>query len=173
MRRVGEKSGQTFLAGVPLQANGGFLQEWDGLTVQAGIAGFSKEAANNLAANGVSTFADLQAGTKFKFLTFGSVQNEPLAVNIPRGAPINDGRIGFEPANINTVFFGQVGPNQVVAAADKYALFGMTKDADGHWFVDRTKVGAQAVVQVVDFDPWDSVRGVLFVVLASAAQAVA
>jgi hypothetical protein len=173
MRRIGEKSAQTFLQGVPLQLNGGFLQEWDGVTVQSGIAGFSKENANNLVANGVSTFADLQAGSKFKFLTFGSVQNQPLAVNIPRGAPFNDGRIGFEPSNQNNVFFGQVGPNQTVVAADKGASFGMTKDADGHWFVDRTKVGATAVVQVVDFDPWDATRGVLFIVIASAAQLVA
>lgn len=174
VRRIIEDDVQVFLSGVPVQieaADGG-VQEWDGTTVLNGIAGFALEAASNLVTTGVP-----------KTLTFGSVPNEPLAVNIPRGAPLNDGRVGFEVAVADTIFRGQVGPLQTVDPTDVGKQYGLTKDTDNHWFVDKTKltVGVNTVVTIVKLDPQDqggyplsipptAPRGVYFVVNDEAAQ---
>lgn len=163
MRRMAEKAGGTFTEGVPVQwdtTNTG-IQEWDGTTITSGIAGTSKEIASNLATTGVA-----------RNLTFGSVPNQPLAQNIPAGAPINDGRIGFELADRDTVFFAQIGPAQTLALTDLTKQYGMTKDTDGHWFVDKTKatVGTNVVCQIVKLDDRDILRGVHIVFLATAQQ---
>lgn len=176
IRRIIEELTQTFLSGVPVQivaADGG-VKEWDGATVAFGIAGFSKEPANNLAAT-PSTPTTFTVGAGSKTLTFGSVPNETSAVNIPRGAPLNDARIGLEAADGDTIFLGQVGPAQTTVAGDVGKQYGMTKDTDGHWFVDKTKatVGTNTVVQVVKLDPNDisaTPRGVYFTVIPGAQQ---
>lgn len=163
VRRLAEKSAQTFLMGVPLQWDpvAAGLKEWDGVTIP-GIVGISKEPASNLTATGVK---------QFQQLTNSPVPNQPLAQPIVRGAPYNDGRTGFEVANADTTFFGQVGPAQTVAATDELTSVGLTKDSDGHWFLDKNKVGANAVVQITKLDTIDTVRGVQFVFLPSAIQA--
>jgi len=160
IRRVGEKASQTFLLGVPVQLSGGFVQEWDGVTIANGIAGFSKEIASNLTASGVAKTPGTRADVPF----------EPQAVTIFRGSPLNLGDIGFESAVDDSIFFGQVGPAQTTVQADIGAQYGMTKDADGHWFVDKNKVGANAVVKVVELDFNDTSRGVKFVVLYGSQQ---
>lgn len=159
--RVAEEIAQVFLLGTPVMvaADGG-IQAWDGETVVNGIAGISKVAASNLNGTGVA-----------KLLTFGSVPNEALAVNIARGAPFNDGRVDFETSVADTVFYGQVGPAQATLATDVSKQYGMTQDADGHWYVDKNKSGNQAVVQIVELDYNDTARGVHFKFLASAYQA--
>jgi len=175
MRRIIEEASQTFLVGVPVQiaAGDGGLKEWDGTTLANAIAGFSKEAGNNLAALGVAPTAAVPSAQS---LTFGSVPFQTSAKNI--GRPLfNDGRIGFEVAEADNVFQGQINPTgQTLAATDVGKTYGMTKDSDGHWFVDKTKTGANAVVQIVKLDPGDqssTPRGVYFVVLAAAAQLLA
>lgn len=177
IRRLPEEALQTFLDGTPVQiaAGDGGVQAWDGVTVAAGIAGFAKEIASNLAVLGVqpSMFgagaigavkASLGAGTR------ADVPNQPLAKTIFRGAPYNDTRIGFEVANTDTVFFGQVGPNQTPVPSDIGKQYGMTKDTDGHWYVDRTKTGAAAVLTIVKLDPIDTIRGVHFQINLAAQQ---
>ena len=177
VRRIIEDDAQTFLQGVPVQieaADGG-VQEWDGTTVAFGIAGFSLSAGSNLVTAGVA-----------KTLTFGSVPNESSAVNIPRGAPLNDGRVDFETADQDTVFRGQVGPAQTVSAVNVGVKYGMTKDSDGHWYVDTTKttVGTNTVCTIVKLDPVDqggfplatppsAARGVYFTIDAANTQLVA
>jgi hypothetical protein len=92
-QRLIEEATQTFLAGtvVTISADGG-ISAWGGATVSGAIGspvGISYEAASNLATTGKG------APTPFSPLTgigaavglFGSVQNEPLAVNISHGAP--------------------------------------------------------------------------------------
>ncbi len=176
VRRIIEDDAQTFLQGVPVQieaADGG-VQEWDGTTVAFGIAGFSLSAASNLTTTGVA-----------KTLTFGTVPNETSAVNIPRGAPLNDGRVDFETSSIDTIFRGQVGPAQTALVTDVGVQYGMTKDSDGHWYVDKTKttVGTNTVVTITKLDPVDqggyplsvpptTPRGVYFQVMPAAAQVV-
>jgi hypothetical protein len=167
MSRLLEKLTQTFKSGVPVQVDTtvGAAIEWDGATVALGIAGFAREAASNLVTTGVP-----------KTLTFGSVQNQASAVNIPRGAPINDGKIGVEIAAQDTVWYGQVGPAQTTAVTDVGKQYGMTKDADGHWYVDKTKttVGTNTVVTIVAIDGnLDTTRGVFFTISPASAQLVA
>lgn len=166
--RIIEEAGQdpttVGLLGVPCQvaADGG-IQVWDGATVTQGIAGFTKEAFSDLATTGVP-----------KTQSFGSVPYESDAVNIARGAPFNDGRIGFEASVSDSVFFGQVGPSQTTAATDVGVQYGMTQDTDNHWYVDKTKTaGGSVVVVVVALDYNDTVRGVHFQVLPAAQQATA
>ena len=163
MQRLIEDAGQTFKSGTPLQihSTNGSLKAWDGATVSDAIAGVSKEFGANLAVAGTA-----------QQQTFGSVQNESAAANYSRPY-FNDGKTGIEVANQDTVFYGQVGPSQTTAATDIGLQYGMTIDTDGHWFVDKTKTGASAVVEVVGLDQWDAARGVLFVFLPSASQLVA
>lgn len=172
MRRIIEEAGQTFLSGTPVQTatgDGGVQAiATSGIPL---IAGFSKEGANNLATLGVIPTA---AVTPPQSLTFGSVPFQTSAKNI--GRPLfNDGRIGFEVANDDTVFAGQVGPAQTAVASDVGKSYGLTIDGDGHWFVDRTKstLGTNTQVTIVGLDPNDqsaTPRGVLFVVLNTQQQ---
>lgn len=163
MQRLNEDAAQTFLAGTPLQLNNatGALKAWDGVTVNNGIAGICKEFGANLTTAGVA-----------QDQTFGSVQNEAAAVNKSRPY-FNDGKTGIMLAIPDTVFYAQVGPAQVVVPTDIGKQYGITKDVDGHWFVDRTKVGAAAVCVIVGFDAWDTQRGVLFSFLPGVSQLLA
>ena len=170
MRRLAEGVAETFLRGVPVFvaiADGG-LEE--ALTLDDGgagdniraLAGFNKEPGSNLVTVGVGVE-----------LGFGTVPNQPSAINIPRGAPISDGRNGIEMAAADTVFSGQVGPAQTPVIADVGQTFGLTRDTDGSWFVDRTRTAANdIVVTIVGLHP-DDPRGVFFTVLEAAAQMVA
>ena len=173
MRRIIEEAGQTFLPGTPVQiaAGDGGLKAWDGATVALGIAGFSKEAGNNLGALGVNPTAAVNPNAQ---PSAGSVPFEPSAVSITRPF-FRDGRIGFESADNDTIFLGQVGPAQTALATDVGKQYGMTIDADNHWYVDKTKstVGTNTVVTIVKLDPNDqsaTPRGVYFNVTNAAAQ---
>jgi hypothetical protein len=178
-RRLHEKAAQSFQEGVPVMVDPvtGFLIEWDGVTVANGIAGVSKENGSSLTTSGVP-----------KTLTYGSVVNQSSAVKIPMGAPLNDGRCGVDLATPNTVFFAEVGSAQgggSLTQANVGKQYGMTKDTDGHWYVDTAKAGASAVCTVVALGPgygpaagapsssiaFDS-RAVLISFLASAQQLV-
>jgi hypothetical protein len=174
MTRLNEDAGQVFVAGTPLQLNNvtGALKAWDGVTIPNGIAGIGKEFGANLTTAGVplgTNQAPSNAPQVGGGSTFGSVQNEPGAVNLSRPY-FNDGKTGVVLAIPDNVFYGQVGPAQVVAATDIGKQYGMTKDVDGHWYVDKTKVGANACVVITGFDAWDTVRGVLFTFLPTVAQ---
>jgi hypothetical protein len=174
MRRIIEEAGQTFLPGTPVQvaAGDGGLKAWDGATVARGIAGFSKEAGNNLAALGVLPTASVP-GTQ---PSAGSVPFEASAQSITRPF-FRDGRIGFEVAVEDTVFLAQVGPAQTALATDVGVQYGMTIDADNHWFVDKTKstVGTNTVCTVIKLDPNDqsaTPRGVYIVITTAAQQLI-
>jgi hypothetical protein len=165
IRRMAEKAGQTFLAGTPVfaDATGFILAVVSPATTAVPFAGFSKDFGANLAASGVA----LQQ-------TFGSVPNQSAAVNISRPY-FNDGQTGFEAADNDTVFLGQVGPAQTALITDIGTTAGLTKDTDNHWFVDKTAAGANKVVTIVKLDPNDqsaTPRGVYFVVNAAAYQGI-
>jgi hypothetical protein len=175
MSRPIEDAAQTFLAGTPLQLNNatGGLKAWDGVTIASGIAGIAKEFAVNLATAGVPL--NSPAGTAPGALyvgggpAFGAVQNEPAAVNLTRPF-FNDGRTGIVLVITDTLFYAQVGPNQTTLITDIGKQYGMTKDVDGHWYVDKTKTGASAVCVVTGLDAWDTQRGVLITFLPLIAQ---
>jgi hypothetical protein len=164
--RIIEESAQTtLLDGIPVQlkADGG-VGVWDGTTLAAGIAGISGEGGHNLTTTGVAQ-QTVVSGSSVPFETLAQVMARPGA---------NDGKILFYPAAADTVFFGEVGPAQTTAASDRGKNYGMTIDTDNHWFVDKTKTAANAVVNVVEIDTlFDTVRGVWFTFLPAAAQITA
>jgi hypothetical protein len=176
MQRINEDAAQVFLQGTPIQVNGadGALRAWDGVTVTAGIAGISKEFGANLTTAGVplgttQAPAGPSATGPGGGITFGSVQNEPAAINLTRPY-FNDGKSGIVLWIPDTVFYAQVGPTQTTAQTDIGKQYGLTKDTDGHWFVDKTKTGASAVCTVIALDNWDTARGVLVAPLSSTSQ---
>jgi len=172
--RLNEDAAQTFLAGTPLMLNTatGGLKVWDGATITAGIAGISKEFGANLTTVGVPLGTTQPASNAPQVgggITFGSVPNEPAAQNLSRPY-FNDGKTGIVLAISDSVFYGQVGPAQTVATTDVGKQYGMTKDTDNHWFVDKTKTGISAVCVITGFDNWDTTRGVLFTFLSTVSQ---
>lgn len=165
VRRIIEEATQTFKAGTPLELlTDGGLGEWTLTHVTNQLAGFSLEYGSSLTTLGVP-----------KTLTFGSVPYESSAVNIPRGAPLNDGRVGLEIASPDTIFRGQVGPAQTAVITNIGVQYGMAKDSDGHWYVDLTNTTNKAVT-IVKLDPQDqsaTPRGVYFTVVPAAASITA
>lgn len=155
--RNGEAATQTFLRGGPviIDSNGN-VAEWGGSTLV--IAGISLEDGNNL-----TTAATAQQPS------FAGVLNQPLAKQYSR-PKFNDGKMGFLVANDDTVFRGQVGTS--VAATDKGKHYGLTKDTDGHWYIDKSKTtdGTNTVLEVVDLDAQDTARGLYFKFLSSVQQ---
>jgi hypothetical protein len=179
---VNEKAGQTFLAGVPVMNNAGVLQEWDGATVAAGILGVSLEDAKNLATDGAGAPGAFgSVGFPGASPTWGRVQGQPAAVNFGAGDPMTDGRTDLEIANEDTIFLAQVdnsafavAADATVVQADLFKYYGMTKDATGHWYVDRAKAtkGTNTVCQIVGFWPSDGLilNGRVQIKFQSAAQ---
>lgn len=157
----GEALSQTFIDGTPVELNASkYVAAWDGTTIAAGILGICPGVANNLASNAlgapIQPFGSVGRGAN---LTFGSVPNQPSAVNIPRGAPLVDGRQVVFIANTDTWFEAQIDNSTTGVAITAVALvggqYGMTIDATGHWFVDLGKTGASAVLVVKQLAPYD------------------
>lgn len=164
MRRIAEKASQTFLMGVPVNVdNTGNLIEWDGATIAAAIAGISAEPARNRTTSGTPQVVSP--------LNFG-VANQANAVNITL-PPFDDGRLNLYIADQDTIFYGQVGPAQLASSVVVGKQYGMTKDSDGHWYVDTAKVtgGTNTVCVVVGIDDFDT-RGVFFKFLPAAVEIV-
>ena len=177
--RLIEESAQTFKLGtvLALAADGGVIA-WAGATVSGALGspiGISYEAASNLATTGKGAPNPQQPVVGLgAALTFGSVQNESAAVNIPHGAPLNDGRVGFFTANPDNVYsatLGNAGSPATPANTDVGATYGLTIDSGSNfWYVDKSKSN---LVKVVDLDLRDAPAAgtrVLFVFLQTAVQ---
>jgi hypothetical protein len=166
---IAELNGRTFLEGVPVMTTAaGFIQEWDAAVNPAGsgvgIIGISKQPGQNLATSGagapVAPFGSV--GFPGATQTFGSVQYQTSAVNIAEGAPFSDGRAIFEVINDDTIFLAQfdnaagaVAADYTPVQADINKEYGLTKDATGHWYVDKNKAtaGTNTVVIIRGIDP--------------------
>jgi hypothetical protein len=166
---ISEKSGQTFLLGVPVQlTTGGYVQKWDGTTFTAGILGISLQPAANLATDGKGTPGLFgQVGPPAAIQTYGTVPNQPSAVNIAYGAPPTEGRNYFEQANNDTIFEGQfdnsagsVPADYIPTIADVGKQYGITFDAGGTAYVDKGKatVGTNTCVIITGINPNDLVQ---------------
>ena len=172
--RIIEEATQTFQLGTPvaITAADGGIAAWNGtaganVTVQTGaligaICGISYEAASNLATTGKGAPSPQQPFSGVgSAITFGSVPNEASAVNIPHGAPFNDGRVGLYLLSSNVLFsatFGNNGNTATPAATDVGKQYGLTIDSNNKfWYVDKNKstVGTNTVVTVVALDPRD------------------
>lgn len=139
-KRLLENAGETFMIGVPVYVDSsGYLAVSPTINTTNVIAGFSQEFGHDLATDGTP-----------KTLTYGSVQNQPNAVNIPAGAPLSDGACGVFIADENTIFQGE--SDSGVTAQDQIGdLAGLTADTNGQWFVDKTitSAGSGAIVEIV------------------------
>jgi hypothetical protein len=178
-----EAAGQTFLFGTPVQLNGSKnVQAWDGTTTSAGICGVAESFGLNLGSNGAGAPTPPWGGITGSgaIQTYGSVPNEPLAVNVALGTPISDGRTLYMEPNQDNIFealfdnsAGSVAADWTPTQADIGVSYGLTKDANGYWYVDKNKTGGNAVVQIVGLDPlYGSIANapVKFVFLTAAIQ---
>lgn len=159
MHRRFEDAAQVFLLGVPVQIEAGNVAEWAGTDVTT-VLGISKEAGSNLDDPGVP-----------KTTSEGHAPNQPDSAVIPRGAKLNDGRVAVEDANDDSLFFGQIGPAQTRVVGDIEMEYGLTKDTDDHWYVDKTKTDTDAVVKIIRLDQYDA-RGVHFMFKARGAAVI-
>lgn len=167
-QEVAEQLSQTFLEGVPVMLNSGFIKEWDANVAAAsptvGIAGIARAPGSNLSSSGKGApTAFTGVGAPAAAPTFGSVLNQASAINFTPGAPMVTGRTPFEVACPDTIFeatFDDAGGSTVNATTNVNMIgkrFGLTKDTTGHWFVDFAKVtaGTNTVVTIVRLSPLD------------------
>lgn len=157
-----EAAGQTFLRGTPVQLNAGNCQAWDGVTIAAGIFGVTLEDGHNLASAGLGApTAFTPVGFPGTGTTFGTVPFQPNAVNIPEGAPPSFGYVLVAEANLDTIFEAQTDNSTGAATtpvnADVGRQFGMSKDANNHWYIDyaKTTPGVNTVLVLTELDPID------------------
>lgn len=164
--RIIEEASQTFVEGTPVMVNAtdGGIQAWNGTVFTNSIAGFAVENASNLGATGSGAPSGFTPvlGPGSVVGSYVANANQPAAVVTPPGVPINDGRIGVWLAAPGvTVFVAKVGNAGVAAATTNQqvgAQFGLTKDpVNSFWYVDVSKTGASAVLQVIMLDPRDAV----------------
>lgn len=169
-QEVAEQLTQTFLEGVPVMLNSGFIKEWDATanitvgTATAGIAGISRAPGSNLSSSGKGApTAFTGVGAPAAAPTFGSVLNQASAINFTPGAPMVTGRTPFEvacPDNIFEATFDDAGGSTVNATTNVNMIgkrFGLTKDTTGHWYVDfaKTTQGTNTCVIIVRLSPLD------------------
>lgn len=145
-RRMPEAASKTFHVGVPVVLSAGYIQESGAISSGTpAIIGMSSEPAHNLASAGVAP----QGGSG---VTYGSVQNQTSAVNVPIGAPMADGLCGVYIANNTTIFQGVTDDACTLAVTNVGVIYGLTKDTGtGQWFVDTTitSTGSGACVEVL------------------------
>jgi|SRR5262245_31604585 len=148
VERLPEKAALTVKRGTPVVLSGGFVIERGAISsvATAIVAGVTDEDGHNLITDGTAPVGG-------SGLTFGSVQNQPSAKNIPIGAPMADGTLGTLVASDENIFVGKTDAAHTVAATDLGTVVGITKDAtSGLWFVDTTIVtlATGGVVEIVE-----------------------
>jgi hypothetical protein len=131
IRRFAENNNCTFLAGTPVKLESGYVEPLAEANNNNCLAGIAIEPGANLAADGTA-----------ETLTYGSVINQNNAVNIPQGAPINDGKCGVLIASQHARFMGTVGNNNNLAQAMVGAVHGLVKDSNNYWYIDNGVNGA-------------------------------
>lgn len=162
IRRYPEKAAQTFLEGTPVFRDNtvdGGVKEWSGVVATSKVAGIAIEPASNLTTLGTA-----------KTLTFGAVPNQPLGKNIPRGAPLNDGSIGVQLADDTTEFVGVVLEGVSALETDVGKPYGLTKDSNNYWYIDKTKTDSIVITQVYPGDAGRDSGRLLFRFISAAAQ---
>jgi hypothetical protein len=155
-----EAASQQFQSGVPVQLNSsGYVQQWDGTTVTAGILGVSESFGLNLGSAGAGApalpFGGITGSDAIQ--TWGQVPNQPNGVNIALGTPVSDGRTLFVDPNLDNIFqalfdnaAGTVAADWTPTQADIGKKYGLTADSTwGFFYVDKNKTAGNAVVQIV------------------------
>ena len=162
-----EASGQTFKAGTPVELNSsGNVIAWDGSNTAKLILGFCLVGGFNYATAGAGA-SPLYGNIGFPggTPTFGTVPNQPSAVNLVHGALFATGLTIVATSVTDTVFEGQTDASSGAVYNPTTALIGtelgLTVDANGFWYVDLGKVtvGTNTVLEVISLNPQDLVVG--------------
>ena len=161
-----EAASQSFLQGTPVTLSSGYITACtSSSTSPLTVAGISLQMGQGLASNGASapTGPYTQVGPPGGFPTYGKVDYQTSAVNLPLGAPMGDGRTYLEVANGDTIFLGQFDSSASTGAifaptlANIGTAYGLTADSNGYWYVDsnKTTVGTNTCVTLVGILPQD------------------
>ena len=147
-----EAAGQTFLFGTPVtqDASGNIIPC---TTPTSGaprtILGISESNAFNLPTAGAGSpplFGSV--GFPGAAPTYGTVPNQPPAVNIVAGSTFVDGRTMVAQAVDTTIFIGQTDAATGAVYAPTNAMvghqFNLVLDPSGHWYVDLGSIDAGA-----------------------------
>jgi len=165
-------SGQTYTAGSPVMESSGAMVVWSGTVGNATtgpsnlITGIAPVQGYNYASAGLGA-SSLYGSVGFPGApsTFGSVPNQPSAVNIFHGAPYADGLTLVQLAVTDTIFEAQVdassGSTFNATTAIIGTQLGLTKDSNNFWYVDLAKAtaGTNTVLTIVSLNPQDLVSG--------------
>lgn len=162
-----EAASQTFPAGTFVTLSSGNTEAWGGSNpgTTPAVIGVTALAGQNLASAGAG--APPQFGN-YGFPgapTFGSVPNQPNAVNIFHGAIFNTGETLVYKAVPDTIFRIQVdasiGTTYNATTALVGTQLGVSIDSGGTQYADlaKTTVGTNTLVLVVGLDPNDFVTG--------------
>jgi hypothetical protein len=162
-----EAASQTFKGGTPVELNGsGNVIAWDGTTVLRAILGICLVGGFNYATAGAGASPDFGSiGFPGGTPTFGTVQNQPSAVNLVHGALFATGLTIVAQAIADTIFEAQVDASSGTTFNATSALvgtqLGLTVDTNGFWYADLAKVtvGTNTVITVRSLDPLDLVAG--------------
>ena len=181
-----EAASQTFKFGTPVEINtSGYIQAWDGTTVTNGIWGIAESFGQNLASAGAGfpTTAFAPVSGPIAIQTYGSVPNEASAVNIALGTPVAEGRTLAVLAVDQNYFLGVFDDSTGTTSANYTPTqadfapgsneFGLTIDSNGYWYIDASKTGGAAVVQLIQPYPQDGLivnARVIFKFLQAASQ---
>lgn len=161
-----ELAGQTFPTGSPVMIDPtGYMKVWDGTTASL-VAGVAESFGQNLGTNGAGAPAPPWGGITGTgaLQTYGIVPFQPNAVNIALGAPVIDGRTLFTSPGVDNVYeaifdnaSGAVAADYTPVQSDIGKQYGLTKDANNFWYVDKSKAtaGTNTSIQIVGINTAD------------------
>jgi hypothetical protein len=167
IRNYLEAAGQTFKIGSVVELNGsGNVIAWDGSNTLKLILGVCAVGGFNYATAGAGA-SPLYGSIGFPggTPTFGSVPNQPSAVNIIHGAPFANGMTIVYTSVTDTIFEAQTDASSGATFNPTVALIGtqlgLTVDANGFWYLDLAKVtvGTNTVAEIISLNPQDLVAG--------------
>ncbi|HEY4799503.1 MAG TPA: hypothetical protein VII99_10545 [Bacteroidia bacterium] len=170
-----EARSQTFVNGAPVMITigadpdgVGYVKEWDAATFTNAILGVSESAGANYATGGAGAptppWGGITGSGAVQTYPNPPIPNQPNAVNIALGTPVADGRTLFMSPDADNVFEaifdnsnGSVAADYTPTQADIGKLYGMTKDANRFWYVDKNKAtaGTNTCVQIVGINTSD------------------
>lgn len=164
-----EGASQTFVQGAPVKLSAGaVIVAASAFANTAPIVGFSTLPGHNLASAGKGAsplFGSI--GFPGGAPTFGTVPNQPSAVNIPHGAEYVDGLMGVYQAVQDTIFEGQVdnstGAGTLAATTTMIGEFAsLVTDTNNNWYIDLNTLSTTQgtlVVLIVGLNPLDLASG--------------
>jgi hypothetical protein len=158
--RLVEHASGTFKVGTPVFFDtDGAVKAWSGVVVTSKCAGIAAPAGSNLSSDGVA-----------KTTTFGSVRNQSSAVNIPRGAPLNDGKITIWKADPQTQFVAAWDDADTPALTDIGTQLGLAAGSGGYWAVDQAYSDSIVIDGILDGQLGELGGLVIFHFIAAACQ---